>query len=267
MEKSTGTGVPLQMKFTMIQRDADMLTQAIERNSAAVLALPSAGMVRYYKSRFLRGIDQRIWLEAVPAERPLIESLIQERTPVVVSFKGAQQQKVNFGSPIFGLDCEYRFFDSDAPVQAVVLHRPAVVKPMQRRNNFRVPVRASDNFTIELWRIAEHVHLKDEPKDVVKLEAAVRDLSVGGVGVIFPSRPLLVPDQRMRVLLKHGDAEPMLLEARAGSVRPTGDAFEAGLHFRELQASLTGRQMLTELTRIVQGLQLEDARRNRGKAG
>jgi c-di-GMP-binding flagellar brake protein YcgR len=251
----------------MSQNDGDMLTQAIERNSAAVLGLPSAGMVRYYKSRFLRGEDHRIWLESVPSERPLIESLIAEGLAVSVAFKGTQQQKVTFVSPIFELDCKYRFFDTQAPVQALLMHRPEAVKPMQRRTHFRVPVRESDNFSIELWRIAEHVPLSEEPKDIFKLEAAIRDLSVGGMGVVFQSRPLLVADQRMRILLKQEGAKTMVLEARSGAVRQSGETFEAGLHFRDLQASLEGRQMLTELTRIVQGLQLREAKRNRGKAG
>jgi c-di-GMP-binding flagellar brake protein YcgR len=249
----------------MFQRDADMLTQAIERNSAAVLSLPSAGMVRYYKSRFLRGIDQRVWLESVPEERMLIETLIQEGHPVEVSFK-VGQRKVTFSSPIFELDSQYRFFDTQAAVPAVRMQRPAVVKPLQRRTHFRVPARESDEFSIQLWRIAEHVNLKDQPKDLCYLPATVRDLSVGGVGVIFQKRPLLVAEQRMRVLLKHGDCEPMLLEGRSGPVRhdKTSQSYEAGIEFRTLQSTLEGRRMLTELTRIVAGLQLQEARRQRG---
>jgi len=252
----------------MLQRDSDMLTQAIERNSAAVLALPSAGMVRYYKSRFLRAVDHRVWLESVPGERALVESLIQEGLPVEVAFK-VGHQKVSFSTPIFELELHYRFFDAQDTVQALRIERPAVVKPQQRRTHFRVPVRESDEFGIELWRMAEHAHLKDEPKEICKLPARVRDLSVGGVGVIFESRPLLVEGQRMRILLSHGNSPPMLLEGRSGSVRhdQAGESYEAGIHFRDLQASLEGRQMQTELTRIVNGLQLQEARRLRGMAG
>jgi c-di-GMP-binding flagellar brake protein YcgR len=252
----------------MLRRDADMLTQAIERNSGAVLALPSAGMVRYYKSRFLRAIDHRIWLESIPGERALIETLIQEKLPVPVSFK-AGPRKVSFSSPIFALDDKYRFFDVQEAVQAVLMERPAVVKPLQRRTHFRVPVRETDKFKIQFWRIAEHVDLKDQPKDICELFATVRHLSVGGVGVVFKTRPLLVAEQRLRILLSHDDAEPMLLEGRSGLVRAEegGQTYEAGIEFRELQRSLEGRRMLTELTRIVAGLQLREARRNRGMAG
>jgi c-di-GMP-binding flagellar brake protein YcgR len=248
-----------------------MLTQAIDRNSAAVLSLPSAGMVRYHKTRFLRSLEQRIWLESVPTERALIESLIHDGQLVVVSFKTGAR-KASFSSPIYHLDYNYRFFESDGtegPLQAIEMVRPAVVKPVQRRSHYRVPVRETDQFTIQVWRIAEHVHIEDEPQDLAYLPATVRDLSVGGVGVIFMSRPLLVTDQRMRILLRHGDSPPMLLEGRTGPLRRLGDGrgFEVGIEFQNLQESLRGRQMLTELTRIVQGLQLRAMKRTRGTAG
>jgi c-di-GMP-binding flagellar brake protein YcgR len=245
-----------------------MLTQAIERNSAVVLSLPSAGMVRYHKSRFLRADAQRVWLESVPSERKLIESLIQEKLPVVVSFK-VGLAKVNFQSPILEVDDKYKFFDTQDAVTALLMERPALVKPLQRRTHFRVTVRPEDNFKIQVWRIAEHVNLKDEPMDLFKLSATVRDLSVGGIGVIFESRPLLVAEQRMRILLSHGTNPPMLIEGRSGPVRQdqAGECYEAGIEFRELQASLQGRQMQTELTRIVNGLQLREAKRLRAVAG
>ena len=251
----------------MHRDEADMLTQAIERNTAAVLGLPSRGMVRYHKSRFLRAIDQRVWLEGVPAERLLIDTLIQEATPVEVAFKNGQR-KVVFNSPIFEVDGNYRFFDTQGPVQAVLMQRPEGLKPLQRRSHFRVPVRESDGFGIDLWRINERVHLKDEPHKLFYQPATVRDLSVGGVGVIFPAKPLLVPGQRMRILLKQDGREPMLFEGRSGTVRQDlrSNCYETGLEFRGLQDSLQGRQTLTDLTKIVSVLQLNEARRLRGVA-
>lgn len=252
----------------MAPSDSDMLTQAIERNSAAVLSLPSAGMVRYYKTRFLRGAGERVWLESVPTERVLIESLILDGQLVEVSFKTGTR-KASFSSAIYHLDCNYRFFDTQGAVQAIEMLRPAAAKPVQRRTHYRVPVRDDDCFSIQLWRIAEHVHLGDEPPELGYMPATVRDLSVGGVGVIFPSRPVLVTDQRVRVLLRHGDAEPMLIEGRSCPLRQIdgGQTFEAGIQFQNLQGSLRGRQLITELTRIVQGLQLAEAKRIRGMAG
>ncbi len=252
----------------MATSESDMLTQAIERNSAAVLSLPSAGMVRYYKTRFLRCEEGRVWLESVPNERALIESLILDGQPAIVSFK-IGNRKASFASAIYHLDCDYRFFDTQAPLQAIQIKRPPTVKPVQRRSHYRVPVRETDGFKIQLWRIAEQAYLGDEPADFAYMPATVRDLSVGGVGVIFDARPVLIEDQRIRILLKHGNAEPMLIEGRSGPLRrmPSGTAYETGIRFQDLQHSLPGRQMLTELNRIVQGLQLQEAKRVRGIAG
>ena len=57
----------------------------------------------------------------------------------------------------------------------------------------------------------------------------------------------------------------MLLEGRSRWVRYNqwNDSYEAGIEFRELQASMQGRQMLTELTRILAGLQLKEARKRK----
>jgi hypothetical protein len=255
-------------RLIMTQNDSNMLTQAIERNSAAVLSLPSAGMVRYHKTRFLRCIDDRIWLESVPTERALIESLIIDGQLVLVSFK-VGTQKASFSSPICRLDCDYKFFDTGIALQALEMVRPAAVKPVQRRSHYRVPVREEDGFGIQLWRVAEHVDLNDKPPDLGYLPATVHDLSVGGVGVIFAARPVLVTNQRVRILLQHGNSPPMLLEGRSGSLRrlEDGERYEVGIQFQNLQESLKGRQMTTDLTRIVQGLQLQEMKRARRAAG
>jgi len=245
-----------------------MLTQAIERNSAAVLSLPSAGMVRYHKTRFLRCVDDRVWVESVPAERVLIESLISSAEPVEVSFK-AGSRKARFSSPIHHLHCDCKFFDTEDALEALELALPAAAKPVQRRTYYRVPVRDSDRFRIQIWRVAERVHLNDKPPEPGYLPSGVLDLSVGGVGVIFQVRPVLATDQRMRILLYHGDSAPMLIEGRSGALRrlEDGERFEVGIKFQNLQESLKGRQMITDLTRIVQGLQLQEMKRTRGNAG
>jgi c-di-GMP-binding flagellar brake protein YcgR len=249
----------------MIARDSEMLTQAIERNCAAVLALPSAGMNRIYKTRFLRGEGRRIWLDSVPGEQVLIQSLVADQTPVGVCFK-IGQRKISFSSPILELDEKCKFFDAVAPIQALLMERPETVKPVQRRMHFRMPLRDSDQFSVRLWRVNEYVDLKDEPKDIFELPAEVCDLSVGGLGVIFRKRPLLVAEQRLRVLLKHGNAQPMLIEGRSGVVRfnEAENIYETGIEFRGLQASLGGRKLTTELTRLIAALELTEARRKRG---
>ena len=87
-----------------------MLTQAIDRNAPAVLALPSAGMVRYYKSRFLRAVDHRVWLEGIPEERPLIETLIQDARSGTGFFQGGSSPVEFYLADYWYPDYKYRFF-------------------------------------------------------------------------------------------------------------------------------------------------------------
>jgi c-di-GMP-binding flagellar brake protein YcgR len=252
----------------MAKNDSDMLFEAIERNAAAVLSLPSAGMVRYHKTRFLRAIDDRVWIESVPSERPLIKSLIEDGQEVSVHFK-VGSRKAGFASAIHALDVQYRFLKTAEMLEAIQLYRPPVVKPVQRRSYYRAPVHAADKLKIELWRITEEAALEDQPTPMTRLKATVRDLSVGGVGVIFLETPLLTEGQRLRILLCKADGEPMLIEGRSRSLEQNEQSkkFEAGIRFHDLQGSLRGRRQLNHITRIVAALELNEARRLRGMAG
>jgi len=251
----------------MPSESEDMLIQAVERNSAAVLALPSAGMFRYHKTRFLRGVDERIWLESVPDERTLIESLIRSAEPVVVSFK-CGQGKASFSSPILELDGQYRFFDATEPVQAIVMIRADKAKAVQRRSNYRVALRAEDGFRVQLWRISDVADVRDQPTDLCEISATMYDIGVGGIGVVFQEKPLLIPNQRMRLLLSWSNRPPIVLEGRSGTVRheKAANTYKTGIQFQHLQDTLQGRQLLTELTRTVSALQLEEAKRLRRHA-
>jgi c-di-GMP-binding flagellar brake protein YcgR len=248
----------------MTQDQQDMLTQAVERNSAAVLALPSAGMFRYHKTRFLRGVDDRLWLESVAEDQQLINSLIQTGTPAVVSYKFGQM-KASFSAPILELDGQYRFFDAQEPIQAIMMTRPALVKPIQRRTNYRVTLRPEDGFRLQLWRINDTVDVTVKPTDICEIPVMIQNLSVGGVGVMFKEKPLLMTGQRLRVLLSWGERPPMILEGRSGQVRQENGspAYITGVQFQNLQGTLEGRRFLTELTKTVSALQLEEAKRLR----
>lgn len=246
----------------------DILTRAIERNSAAVLSLPAADSVLYCKSRFLGCVDEHAWLESVPGKRALLESLIQTGAQVEISFKAGARQ-ASFTSQICRLDSHYRSFNSAAPLQAIQIIRPASVIPPQRRSHYRVSVRSSDQLIIRLWPIAEEADLNDQPPEAGYLPTTVHNLSVGGVGLIFHSRPPLLTNQRMRILLQQGDSPPMLLEGRPSRVRTIGDGntLDVGIHFENLHTSLRGRQTLADLTRIVAALQLQEVKRARQLAG
>src|SRR3954447_1041141 len=77
----------------------DTLLDAIARNAGAVLSLPSAGMLRHHKSRFLSESAGGFWVESAPGEAALIDSLIASQQPAGISFKNGHL-KVVFASPI-----------------------------------------------------------------------------------------------------------------------------------------------------------------------
>src|SRR5687767_14727885 len=97
-----------QTRSPDVLRSPDMLREAIARNCGVVLSLPSAGMLRHHRSRFLAEAvpesdpaapSNSFWLESVPSERPLLDELVASQKPVGVSFKGVGG-KVVFASPI-----------------------------------------------------------------------------------------------------------------------------------------------------------------------
>jgi len=61
----------------MTPADTQTLKDAVARNGAAVLSLPSAGMLRHHRTRFLGTADDAdgFWIEAPQGERPLIDAL------------------------------------------------------------------------------------------------------------------------------------------------------------------------------------------------
>src|SRR3954471_12950393 len=114
------------------------LDDAVARNSAIVLSLPSAGMLRHHKSRFLVGIPEGIWVEGAPADRVLIDELIARQLPAGISFKIGVNKR-SFVSLILRRETEYRI-NADTVVEALLLKRPDAVKMVQRRSDYRVRV-------------------------------------------------------------------------------------------------------------------------------
>ncbi|HSV13929.1 MAG TPA: PilZ domain-containing protein [Tepidisphaeraceae bacterium] len=256
----------------MSDKNRDILSDAIGRNSAMVLSLPSAGMLRHHKSRFLNETDDGLWIESVPAEHVLIDDLIAGGKQCAVSFKSGDQ-KVSFVAKVLRVDPEYRV-NADMTVCAVLLERPPQVKAVQRRNAYRARVREDSELSVQVWRIPEHVRVKDKPPRAVELALTVRDLSVGGVGVIVLPQgdqpPKVLPGERVRVQIRFKDGEPCVVEGRMRTPRQApaaaGDKpqpIQTGVQFQGLESGLEGRQMLTELTKIVSALHLEEVRRHR----
>src|SRR6266481_2290640 len=119
----------------MANNGVAILTDAIARNSALVLSLPSAGMLRHHKSRFLAEDAAGFWIEGIANDELLITELIATKSPVGVSFR-AGPQKVSFAVPMLGRNPEFRV-NEQTVLTALQLTFPANVKAIQRRSNYR----------------------------------------------------------------------------------------------------------------------------------
>jgi hypothetical protein len=245
---------------------SEILADAVARNSAAVLSLPSAGMLRHHKSRFLAQTSEGLWIESVAGDVPLIEDLLSRKTPVGISFK-FPPNKASFLVPILRRDPAYRL-NADFVVEALLVQSPTKIKPVQRRNNYRVRVPEGSPFNVRVWKIADHAILRDRPLASQLINVKARDLSVGGLGVTLqpdPSEPRsLCSSQRLRIELKFEEIE-LILEGvlRIANADPSASAARAGIQFKKLENDLAGRQAMAAVTRIVGEFQREEVRRSR----
>jgi hypothetical protein len=250
----------------MAEVTADILRDAIARNAAVVLSLPSAGMWRHYKSRFLAESVEGLWVESVPGERPLLDQLMASGGSAALAFKGGAN-KVAFAAPVRRREAGYTL-GGGASVEALLLDFPPELKAIQRRNSYRVSVADGSDFSVRVWRVAEKVALSERPPAAQELKCAARDVSHGGVGVILTGedgRPPKVSDEdRLRVQLTFRDIV-LLVEGRLRfPVGPiTVPATRAGIQFKALDADLAGRQASAKLSKIVGELHRDEIRRHR----
>jgi hypothetical protein len=249
----------------MGEESQDILADAVARNLAAVLSLPSAGMLRHHKSRFLAQTQEGLWVESAPGDTPLIEELRQQQIPVGISFK-AVPNKASFAAPILRREPSFQL-NATAVVEALLLQSPAKIKPVQRRNHYRVRLPEGAALSVRAWRIADHVPVRDRPAASQLVDMELRDLSVGGLGVILKTAPEergLLKGQRLRIELKWEEVELILeglLRLLDGVTTP--GAVKGGIQFKKLENDLAGRQAMAALTRMVGEFQREEVRRTR----
>ena len=257
----------------MTPADTQTLKDAVARNGAAVLSLPSAGMLRHHRTRFLGTPDDAdgFWIEAPQGERPLIDALQAGKKPVGVSLRApGAGNKIIFTTLVREFEAALPVNDQTT-VDALLLAWPDQAQAIQRRADYRVTVQPDEaDVRLRVWRIPEHHHLRDKPPASLLIKASLTDLSAGGMGVIHtpgPEEPKLADDQRLRIVLIHGDkAEELVLEGRVRHVRPLpGDNHRVGIQFKKLEDNLDGRQTLATLTQIVGQLQRAEIRRKRIK--
>jgi c-di-GMP-binding flagellar brake protein YcgR len=251
----------------MSKNGVELLTDAIARNSAIVLSLPSAGMLRHHKSRFLADEPDGFWIESVCKESALLDELIASQANVGISFR-AGPQKVSFVVPMIQRKPDFKMNAANT-LEAIQLVFPADVKAVQRRNNYRVRIPQDSDLVVRIWRIAEHFFLNDKPMASQELLTRIRDISVGGLGVFLHAKgeepPKVLAGERLRISLRYRELEELILEGRLRYLPPPTSAtpVRAGIQFKKMENNLEGRQNLAALTRIVGELHRDEVRRTR----
>jgi c-di-GMP-binding flagellar brake protein YcgR len=243
-----------------------ILGDAVARNAACVLSIPTDALLRYFRTRFLGEGDDGIWIEASAECAGLIDALAGTEIRVAVSFR-SNARRYNFVSTLRQLDRSFQI-NANVTGAAVLVARPAELKGVQRRSAYRVPVRPADELSVRMWKIPEHACLRDKPLASQEIKVEPRDLSTGGVGVRFVGKsdqPVRVAaDQRVRVLLTFGEEE-MLIEGRVRldfDEAPSANS-PAGVMFQKLGQDHQSRRNLATLTRIIGQLQQDEVRRAR----
>ena len=138
-----------------------LLIDAIARNAAIVLSLPSAGLARHYKSRFLGESAEGIWVESVEQEISLIRELIGSRQPGGVAFRSGPQ-KVVFAAELSRHSPDYTLSEG-IKVAALLILRPTEIKAVQRRSTYRVGIHETSGLSVRVWRLPEHAYLPSRP--------------------------------------------------------------------------------------------------------
>lgn len=249
----------------MITTGIRVLHDAVARNSGAVLSLPSAGMLRHHKSRFLGDAPEGIWLESAPADALLVDDLIENEKLIGISFKDGHNKAV-FTGQLLRRDSTYRL-NADVTVEAVLVRNPHDVKVVQRRNTYRVRVPDDFELTARIWRIGKEADLRDRPVAAAEVRTRLIDISIGGMGVTISgddgNPPTISEEDRLRVELTI-HYEKIIIEGRlryqAGPVR--GSICRAGVQFPALQDDIDGRRITAVLTRVIGELQRLELRRH-----
>ena len=250
----------------MADNDANILAQSIARNMPAILSLPSAGMLRHYKSRLVGELEGGILVQAPENEGALICELMRNQTPCGVSLRSGVM-KVVFASPIRRVERGWQI-NEDLFVDVLLLEFPKQIKVAQKRADYRVEIPRETDISLRVWRLGPCDLLKTQPSAATEVKAEIRDLSMGGAGVTLIGEdgqlPKICGEDRLRVELNY-DGQSMVLEGwmRSPSAAPQGDKIVTGIQFKKLQDDLEGRQKQAQLVRIVGELQRLDLRRAR----
>lgn len=243
----------------------DLLQQAIERNTPIVLALPSAMVLKPYRSRLLQVTDEGIYLESVTGQGESIDALIEAKRPVTVAFR-ADVRRVEFSGPILKRLRGYRL-NATTLIEALIIERPKEVKAVQRRADYRVSVPADSEISFQFHRVTEQADIVERPMSTALMSIDVRDFSAGGCGGTWKRRkdePKLVPDQRLRLEID-GAVGKLILDARIRFAQELHEPefVRLGIQFTLNASSIPDRQKMLQINKLMGELQRMELRRKR----
>jgi hypothetical protein len=247
----------------MPDKNIELVQDAAARNVSAVLSLPSAGMLRNHKSRFISDLKDGILLEAPPGEDALIAELVRTKSPCAVSFRSGIH-KVMFAARIQRIEKGWKLNDLTI-VDTVLVEWPTDVKASQKRATYRVDVLPDSNISVRVWRLGPTEYFKAQPSATKEVQAEVKNISTGGIGVKLIGKdgalPIIGVEDRLRIELKVNE-QVIVVEGkmRAPATPPKDDFVITGIQFKKLEDNLEGRQTLAQLVRVVGELQREELR-------
>lgn len=243
----------------------ELLHQAIERNTSIVLALPSSAVIKPYRSRLLQITEEGIYLESIAGQEATLDELIRSARAVTVSFR-ADVRRVEFSTPILKRLRGFKL-NANTVIEALLLKRPAEVKAVQRRADYRVSVPNDCDIHFRFHRITEQAEVTDPPPSTAEMMIDVRDFSAGGCGGTWKRKkddPKLVPDQRLRVQID-SPITSLILDARVRFAQPLHEPelVRVGIQFTLNINSIPDRQKMMHLNKILGELQRLELRRKR----
>ena len=254
----------------MSESNQELLDSAIARNAAAIISLPSAGIMRNHKTRFLGASPSGFYLESTTGDdQEFIDAVINAGSMVGIAFKSG------YTSILFATSLTERKsnFVVSETLSCEALHcvYPNQFRQHQRRQTYRVTLPLDHQIGCRVWRIPEHVLLHDRPQASTEIQASIADLSVSGIGLRCPlgrdKKPAKVAtNERLRIALTHKNEE-LIVEGRLIHRHDLDSGITTlGVQFKKLEKDLEGRQILAKLTDIVGFLQREEVKRLRQTA-
>lgn len=250
----------------MKDQGQEILRNSIARNTAVVINAPADGPAAARRARLLAEDPKGIWVEAPAVDGTVLTMIRESGRQIGVSFRGGEQM-VDFVAPLLRRDIAFRLSPS-MTVDALLLGWPTEINLTQRRGSYRVKPTLDAKISIRVWRISPEWPYEAVPEEP-DTKAELRDLSVGGMGIILkPTRgmdPTAEKGDRMRVELYVGEKPPMIVCGRMP--HPPQKLPEAwlrvGMQFVGMDNTLVGRRTLAQIDMLVAELQRAEARRRR----